>query len=536
MATIRVLFCDDSGGVLKGFENNVSKPLENLVEAHTSSSIAGVEARIAAGEMFDIVVTDLNFEKVGGSPRDGLEILRLAREHWQGVEPILMTAYEGSLDVRDGLRLRGLGVNEENLLAKTDAEDPGITWLRLRERIQGIALRKQAEAKEMQTLKRENRYLRETVAREVRTWILSQPLSVSAAQIESDPDGHLGDQIGRSFVMKEVFRRLRRAAVLPSDVLILGPTGTGKDLVARSIHKLSARANQPFVKADLTTTTQNLLESELFGHERGAFTGADARKEGLLALADKGTFFLDEIGNISPEVQAKLLRVLEDRRFRPLGSQRERAVDVRVIAATNEDLSRAVDDGSFRADLFERLNVLRIALPSLAERSEDIPLLVAVFVTADRQRFGVRGLDRITPEALDLLMAQPWPRNVRQLKHVIERVFSEADTDAEAIDARAIDVALAEPGGRAAEAAPAATTDLFRRVLAREVSLSLPDIKRKFGEDATRDVIRKAMVHFRGLPSAEECDEYFGGCSPNAWRQFAFQLGLTWKSVKGSSK
>jgi DNA-binding NtrC family response regulator len=209
---------------------------------------------------------------------------------------------------------------------------------------------------------------------------------------------------------------------------------------------------------------------------------------------------------------------------------------VRVIAATNEDLSRAVDDGSFRADLFERLNVLRIALPSLAERSEDIPLLVAVFVTADRQRFGVRGLDRITPEALDLLMAQPWPRNVRQLKHVIERVFSEADTDAEAIDARAIDVALAEPGGRAAEAAPAATTDLFRRVLAREVSLSLPDIKRKFGEDATRDVIRKAMVHFRGLPSAEECDEYFGGCSPNAWRQFAFQLGLTWKSVKGSSK
>jgi transcriptional regulator with GAF, ATPase, and Fis domain len=207
-----------------------------------------------------------------------------------------MTAYEGSLDVRDGLRLRGLGVNEENLLAKTDAEDPGITWLRLRERIQGIALRKQAEAKEMQTLKRENRYLRETVAREVRTWILSQPLSVSAAQIESDPDGHLGDQIGRSFVMKEVFRRLRRAAVLPSDVLILGPTGTGKDLVARSIHKLSARANQPFVKADLTTTTQNLLESELFGHERGAFTGADARKEGLLALADKGTFFLDEIG------------------------------------------------------------------------------------------------------------------------------------------------------------------------------------------------------------------------------------------------
>ena len=163
LVTLRVLFCDDSGGVLKGFEKNVGRPLKGQIDYVTASSVAGVLALIADGESFDLVITDLNFEKVGGGSRDGLEVIRLAREHWPDVQAILMTAYEGSLDVRDGLRLQSLGVGDGSLLAKTDAEDPGVTWLRLKERVQGMATQEAAEGEKVRDLRRENRHLRETV-------------------------------------------------------------------------------------------------------------------------------------------------------------------------------------------------------------------------------------------------------------------------------------------------------------------------------------------------------------------------------------
>ncbi len=532
MSKVRVLFCDDSGGVVKGFVKNVATPLAELIDAETASSVAGVEALIAEGEAFDVLVTDLNFEKVGGGAKDGLEIIRLAKESWPDVEPILMTAYEGSLDVRDGLRLQNWGVGDGSLLAKTDAEDPGVTWLRLRERIQGVALVCQGESRGVRKLRRENRYLREQVSDDALGWVASRTVGEAADEIRGDPRLFLAGQVGKSFVMQEVFRRIRRAGPLPSDVLILGPTGTGKELVARAIHDLSGRKSKPFVKADLTTTSGNLVESELFGHERGAFTGADVKKEGLLKTADGGTFFLDEIGNISLEIQAKLLRVLEERKYRALGSTRDLSADLRFVAATNVDLAAAAEEGSFRADLYERLNVLRISLPPLSARIEDVPLLAAYFLDEYRRRFGIAGLNRFEPAALAVLVDQDWPRNVRQLKHTIERLFSEVDPGDEVVTRAAVERVIEKPAATTEGGASAG--ELMRRILGGELSMTLPEMKKKHGEGPVKEVIRRTMIHFRGLPDDDECAQYFGGASANSWRQFAFQQGLTWKSVRES--
>ena len=532
MNKVRVLFCDDSGGVIKGFVKNVARPLEGMIDSLTASSISGVEAYIEEGEEFDVVVTDLNFEKVGGGHKDGLAIIRLAKQNWPEVEPILMTAYVGALDVHDGQRLSSLGVGEGSLLAKTDAEDPGVTWLRLRERVQGIALRLIGAAEQVRDLKRENRYLREAVSGDTVEWVAAQDVSMAAAEIRKDSTLFLHGQVGKSYPMQEVFARIRRSSRLPSDVLILGETGTGKELVARAIHDLSPRSHLPFVKADLTTTSGNLVESELFGHEKGAFTGADGKKDGLLKSAQGGTFFLDEIGNISLEIQAKLLRVLEERMYRPLGSTTDQSADLRFLAATNVDLAAAVEEGCFRADLYERLNVIRIVLPQLTIRTEDIPLLVAIFLDEFRTRFGTPGLTRIDAEALRLLCDQEWPRNIRQLRHTIERLFSEVDPESPLVTRVDVERVIELPrSGQVREVAGGA--ELLRKILAGEISMTLPEMKKKHGEEVTSDLIRRTMLHFRGLPDVEECELYFGGSSPNAWRQFAFQCGLTWKSVRG---
>ncbi|MFG0320408.1 MAG: sigma-54-dependent transcriptional regulator [Planctomycetota bacterium JB042] len=531
---MRVLFCDDSGGVVKGFVKNVAKPLADSIEAETASSVAGVEVLIEAGEAFDVVVTDLNFEKVGGGPTDGLEVIRLAKEHWPEAQPILMTAYEGALTVRDGQRLMHWGVGDGFLLAKTDAEDPGVTWLRLRERLQGLALSRQSGEEEVKRLKRDHRLLRETVSDDALGWVASTPIPEVAAALRDDADYRELRQVGRSPDMREVFRRIRRAAPLPSDVLVLGPTGTGKELVAQALHDLSPRRDRPFVKADLTTTSGNLVESELFGHEKGAFTGADARRDGLLVAARGGTFFLDEIGNISLEIQAKLLRVLEERKFRPLGSTKDLDADVRFLAATNVDLRRASEEGTFRADLYERMNVMRIVLPPLAARSEDVPLLVALFLDDARKRFGVAGLRRIEREALQLLVDQPWPRNVRQLKHALERLFAEVDPEQEVVTVAALERVLERKDAGGGDAAAAGVTGgtLLRRILAGDLRPTLAEVKKRHGEEVVKDLIRRAMLHFRGLPDDEDCAEYFGGSSANSWRQFAFQHGLTWRRVR----
>jgi len=232
---------------------------------------------------------------------------------------------------------------------------------------------------------------------------------------------HRFDQIiGGSSRMKSVYDLISRAAPSRATVLIQGESGTGKELVARALHRYSARSDKPFVTVNSGNLPPDLLESNLFGHVRGAFTGAVTAKKGLFELADRGTIFFDEIGNIPPDTQAKLLRVIQEREFMQLGGVETIKVDVRIIAATNVDLRAMVKDGRFREDLFYRLNVITVELPPLRERRDDIPLLVQHFL----DKFGPESHKTnlvVTPDALDRLTAYDWPGNVRELENVVER-------------------------------------------------------------------------------------------------------------------
>ena len=235
--------------------------------------------------------------------------------------------------------------------------------------------------------------------------------------------------VGRSRVMQEVIHTADLVAQTKSTVLITGETGTGKELVARAIHARSAERDRPLIKVNCAAIPETLLESELFGHVKGAFTGATANKKGRFSLADGGTIFLDEIGTMSPALQAKLLRVLQEREFEPLGSERSQKVDVRVIAATNRDLRQLVADGRFQEDLYYRLNVIPVSIPALRDRREDIPVLVDHLVRKHAQRAG-RVIDRIDDGLVARLTAYDWPGNVRELENTIERavVLSPART------------------------------------------------------------------------------------------------------------
>ena len=240
--------------------------------------------------------------------------------------------------------------------------------------------------------------------------------------------GRLGDIVGASKPMQEVMRIIEMAAPSSASVLITGETGAGKEIVARTIHKLSPRAGGPFVAINCSAIPETLMESEIFGHERGAFTGAAERRIGCFELADGGTLLLDEIGEMPAPTQAKLLRVLEDRKVRRLGSKTETPVDVRVIAATNKDPEKAVADGGLRQDLYFRLNVFHIHLPPLRDHKDDIPLLAEHILRDINAKHGksVRG---IGAEVLDIFMSHTWPGNIRELRNVLERAAIMTEKD-----------------------------------------------------------------------------------------------------------
>ncbi len=240
--------------------------------------------------------------------------------------------------------------------------------------------------------------------------------------------GRLGDLVGASKPMQDVMRIVEMAAPSSASVLITGETGTGKEIAARTIHKLSPRADRPFVAINCSAIPETLMESEIFGHERGAFTGAAERRIGCFELADGGTLLLDEIGEMPAQTQAKLLRVLEDRKVRRLGSKSETPVDVRVLAATNKDPEEAVSSGSLRRDLYFRLNVFHIHLPPLREHKDDVALLVEHMLRDINTKHGkhVRG---IGAEVLDIFMSHTWPGNVRELRNVLERAVIVCDRD-----------------------------------------------------------------------------------------------------------
>ncbi|HIE03646.1 MAG TPA: sigma-54-dependent Fis family transcriptional regulator, partial [Candidatus Latescibacteria bacterium] len=334
----------------------------------TTSVTDGMEAvRRVEMEHFDIVITDLRMEGM-----DGIEVLERVKGLDPQTEVVLITAYATAQTAVDAMKkgaydyiIKPFDVEELKLLVKRIEEKQGLLY--------------------------ENALLQEKARRE--------GLLVG----------------GRSPAMRKVLELIDKVAPTDATVLVLGESGTGKELVARRIHHLSPRRDRPLVAVHCATFPENLLESELFGYERGAFTGATRRKVGHFEYADGGTIFLDEVGELPTSVQAKLLRFLQERQFTRIGGVEPVRVDVRVIAATNRDLEREVMEGRFREDLFYRLNVFPIELPPLRERREDIPLLVEHFL---RQRN--RPPDVVSPEAMEALLTYDWPGNVRELENVIE--------------------------------------------------------------------------------------------------------------------
>jgi DNA-binding NtrC family response regulator len=322
----------------------------------------------------DLVVTDL---KLPGM--DGLEFLQTVKRQNAALPVVVMTAF-GSVETA----VEAMKAGASDFVLKPFS----LTEMR-------IKVHKELDVR---NLREENRSLREALGKRY-----AHP-----------------NVVARSPKMQEVLAMVERVAPTNSTVLLGGESGVGKDLIARAIHEKSRRASGPFLKINSTAIPENLLESELFGYEKGAFTGAAASKPGKFELADKGTLFLDEIGDVPPATQVKLLRVLQEREFERLGGTRTIKVDVRLIAATNRDLRAALEEGTFREDLYYRLNVVPIDIAPLRERKEDIPELVNLFVSrfSEDSRKPVEG---ITPEAMQILVNYHWPGNVRELQNVIER-------------------------------------------------------------------------------------------------------------------
>ena len=319
--------------------------------------------------------------------------------------------------------------------------------------------------------------------------ILEQHRSVKEAPpIEPDaPTPIFSGLVGQSARMKDIFERIRRVAPTRSTVFIQGESGTGKELVARAIHDLSPRAKFPFVAVNCAAIPEGLIESELFGHEKGSFTGANSTYTGLVEAAEGGTLFLDEVGDLPLAMQARFLRVLNDAEVRRVGAARARKVDVRVLSATHRDLQERITSGHFREDLYFRLRVFEIRLPALRERREDIQELASFLLPAACARLGV-AVPAITPEALSQLAAQPWPGNVRELANALERAAILCETGTITPALLAADLP-AEPGTaeEAAEASPSLLEYFKRFVREHEGQLSETDLAKKLG------ISRKAL-------------------------------------------
>jgi DNA-binding NtrC family response regulator len=349
-------------------------------------------------EKVDLVVTDL---KLPGM--NGLEFLQAVKRTNATIPVVVMTAF---------------GTVETAVEAmKAGASDYVLKPFSLEE--MKLILRKELDVRR---LREENRSLREALGERYQ----------------------FRNIVARSSKMQEVLATVERVAPTQSTVLLGGESGVGKDLIARAIHEHSRRAAGPFIKINCTAIPENLLESELFGYEKGAFTGAGTAKPGRFELADKGTIFLDEIGDVPGSIQVKLLHVLQDREFERLGGTKTLKVDVRVIAATNQDLRAALEQGTFREDLYYRLNVVPISIPPLRERKEEIPYLVDHFIERFARESG-KPLTSITPAALRLLLDFHWPGNVRELENIIERAVAlSAGTVIDVADIR-LDVSAARP-------------------------------------------------------------------------------------------
>ena len=375
----KVLVIDDEQIVLKSCIRILSAEGYDVQIVQT-----GAEGlRKLADEKFDVVLTDLKMPDMSG-----MEVLEKVMESYPDMIVIMITGYSTVQTAVEAMKMGAYDYvpkpfTPEELIEAVD---------------KALDKKKQAE---------ESVYLRVK---------------------ESEVRDGLHNLMGKSERMQEVYRMIKRVAPTNATVLIYGESGTGKELVARAIHYDSERKTRRFIAADCSTLPPTILESELFGHVRGSFTGATDTRPGLFEIADGGTLFLDEIGNTNLEVQGKLLRVLEEKEFKPVGSSEIRHVDVRFIAATNRDLKAMVSEGNFREDLFYRLNVFPMSVPPLRERREDIPLLACYFLD-ELSRESNKDIKGFSADAMELLMRYHWPGNVRELKNVIERLVIMSDED-----------------------------------------------------------------------------------------------------------
>ena len=414
---MHVLIVDDDETLRDLLARELSRSGHRVRQA---ADAAQALARLAEEEP-DVVLLDLMLPD-----RPGIDLLRQLRAERPTVEVVVLTAH-GTIDT--ALAAMKLGAHDY--------------------------LRKPCHLQELElTLERacERRRLGEENAR------LRDGLSVQGEGL---------DLVGGGPAFEDLRKLVAKVAPSDSTVLVRGETGTGKELVARGIHRLSPRRDRPFVVVDCAALHENLLQSELFGHEQGAFTGATRRKHGLFEAADGGTIFLDEIGDVSPAVQAGLLRVLETSSFRHLGGTQEVRVDVRLVAATNRALERLMAEGKFRQDLFFRLNAIHIEIPPLRQRRNDIPVLVEHFVAQHNARHGTR--KGISPAAIEVLLHYDWPGNVRELRHAVERALVLADGDL--IRPRDLPAEMRQAAGRmgmdAEKAASLALAEVERRHIAR---------------------------------------------------------------------
>jgi len=419
----KVLVVDDERSILLLLKEALSQWGYQVTVASSAAEALG----LLKSELFDALITDIRMPDMSG-----LELLREVKKQDESIEVVMMTGYPTIASA-----VQALKEGAYDYLSKPLILD---------------------ELRHLMSRMMERKFLRG---------------EVSTLRARLGEELTVNELIGTSAPMERVKEIIGKVAVTDSPVLIEGESGTGKELVAAAIHRLSSRAKRPFIPVNCSAIPQDLLESEFFGHVRGAFSGAVADALGLFRGADEGTIFLDEIAELSPALQVKLLRVLQEMQVRPVGSTKAYPVDVRVIAATNRDLERAMTEGSFRQDLFYRLNVVRITLPPLRERRDDIQALVSHFLRRFNRRFhrDVRG---IAPDALAALTAYTFPGNVRELENLIERAY--------AMGAREqIQLADLPTLSKAAAAAPPVTS---------------PDTVPALG-DVERELILKALAVFK---------------------------------------
>jgi len=443
--------------------------LRRVVQLHLETmgfevdNAATAELALPRAALADLILTDL---KLPGM--DGLAFLKETHTRNPQAAVILMTAH-GSVEAA----VEAMKEGAADFLQKPFSLDHLTTLIN--------------KVLSVQSLKAENRRLKE----------------------ELDQRYQFDNLIGRSVAMREIFQTVTRVAPTRATVLLAGESGVGKDMIARAIHQHSPRKDGPFVKINCTALPENLMESELFGYEKGAFTGATSSKPGKFEQADKGTVFLDEIGDVPANIQVKLLRVLQDRQFERLGSNLTRNVDVRVIAATNVDLRAALEEGRFREDLYYRLNVVPISVPPLRDRREDVPFLVLHFLSKLGKELGSE-IKEISPGAMDRLLEHNWPGNVRELENTIERSMVLASGRVlEAADVRIENIRGTVASASATQMLPDGyTLDQWEQVMIREALQRAGGNKSQAARllGLTRNALRYRLTQM-GLDNGKETDE-----------------------------